>query len=99
MAPLKGPDGHVILAQSRRSNESDQQRQCRWLEVAVTQQGSTKTMDKKAKKKLEITRKNLQVLRLALAGARKQDDEPGEINRLEQEIAKLEADAEKLKSS
>ena len=56
-------------------------------------------MDKKTKKRLDIVRKTLQKLRLQLAGARKQDDEPGEVERLENEIATLEQEAEKLKNS
>ena len=55
-------------------------------------------MDKKTKKRLDIVRKTLQKLRLQLSGARKQDDEPGEVERLESEIATLEQEAEKLKS-
>ncbi len=56
-------------------------------------------MDKKAKKRLGIIRKTLQKLRLQLSGARQQDDEPGEVKRLENEIAELEQEAEKLKNS
>lgn len=56
-------------------------------------------MDKKAKKRLEIIRKTLQKLRLQLSGARQQDDEPGEVQRLESNIAELEQEAEKLKNS
>ncbi|MFP6620440.1 MAG: hypothetical protein VB877_13925, partial [Pirellulaceae bacterium] len=60
---------------------------------------NTTTMDKKAKKRLGIIRKTLQKLRLQLSGARQQDDEPGEVQRLENEIAELEQEAEKLKNS
>lgn len=56
-------------------------------------------MDKKAKKKLDVINQKLNTLRMQLAGARKQDDEPGEVQRLEQEIAALESQAEKLKAS
>ena len=56
-------------------------------------------MDRKAKKKLDNAQKRLQHLRQQLAGAKRQDDEPGEIVRLESEINKLEADVEKLKKS
>ena len=56
-------------------------------------------MDTKAKKRLEIINHKLQALRLKLAGARKQDDEPGEVIALEKEIAALEAEAAKLKAS
>lgn len=55
-------------------------------------------MDAKAKKRLEIVRQKLNLLRQKLAGAKKQDDEPGEVTRLEQEIAALEAEAAKLKA-
>ncbi len=56
-------------------------------------------MDKKSKKKLDKLNEKLQRLRQQLAGARKQDDEPGEIQRLENEIAAAEGEVEKLKSS
>jgi len=56
-------------------------------------------MDKKSKKKLDVIRQRLQVLRQNLAGAKKQNDEPGEVERLEVEIGKLEAEAEELKQS
>jgi hypothetical protein len=56
-------------------------------------------MDKKAKKRLEVIRQKLQLLQQSLAGAKKQNDEPGEVVRLEAEIAKLEAEASKLRAS
>jgi len=54
-------------------------------------------MDGRAKKRLEIVKQKLQLLRQKLAGAKRQDDEPGEVRKLEQEIAALEAEAAKLK--
>ncbi|MFP6619132.1 MAG: sodium:solute symporter family protein [Pirellulaceae bacterium] len=54
------------------------------LEVAKSQD---------AKKRLEIIRKTLQNLELQLSDARQQDDEPGEVQRLENEIAELEQKA------
>lgn len=56
-------------------------------------------MDTKSKRRLEVIREKLQTLRQKLAGAKKQNDEPGEVKGLEKEIAVLEAEAEKLKSS
>lgn len=56
-------------------------------------------MDTKAKKRLEIINQKLQSLRLQLAGARKQNDEPGEVKALEKQIADLEAEAAKVKAS
>ena len=56
-------------------------------------------MDKKVKKKLENIRQRLQELRRRLAGAKRQDDEPGEVRRLQEQIAGLEAEVEKLKAS
>ena len=55
-------------------------------------------MDGKAKKRIEVIKQKLQLLRQKLAGARRQDDEPGEVKKLEQEIATLEAEATKLRS-
>lgn len=56
-------------------------------------------MDGKAKKRLEVIRKKLQTLQLQLAGAKKQNDEPGEVERLEKEIADLHAEGETLRNS
>ena len=56
-------------------------------------------MDKKSKKKLEVLRQRLQKLKQQLAGAKQQDDEPGEVARIEKEINQAEMEAEKLKSS
>ena len=56
-------------------------------------------MDKKAKKRLDTVHQHLQQLRQQLAGAKKQPDEPREIQRLEKQIAVWEAEAEKLKST
>lgn len=54
-------------------------------------------MDGRAKKRLEVIKQKLQLLRQKLAGAKRQDDEPGEVKKLEQEIAALEAEAAKLR--
>ena len=55
-------------------------------------------MDGKAKKRIEVIKQKLQLLRQKLAGAKRQDDEPGEVKKLEQEIASLEAEASKLRA-
>ena len=54
-------------------------------------------MDGKAKKRLEVIRQKLLILKQRLAGAKKQDDEPGEVQKLEKEIGSLEAEATKLR--
>jgi hypothetical protein len=56
-------------------------------------------MDKKAKKRIDVLQPKLQKLRQLLAAAKKQPDEPGDIQRLESEIAAAEAELHKLKSS
>ena len=56
-------------------------------------------MDKKAKKRVEVLRQRIQKLNRRLAGARQPEDEPGEVNRLEQEIASVKEEIEKLKAS
>ena len=55
-------------------------------------------VDGKAKKRWDVIQQKIKTLRQQLAGARKQDDEPGEVRRYEQEIAALEAEAAKLKA-
>jgi hypothetical protein len=54
-------------------------------------------MDKKAKKRVELLQSRLQKLRMQLAGAKKQMDEPAEVGRLEREIAAAATELEKLK--
>jgi hypothetical protein len=54
-------------------------------------------MDGKAKKRLEVIRQKVLLMKQRLAGAKKQEDEPGEVKKLEQEIAQLEAEATKLR--
>ena len=56
-------------------------------------------MDKKAKKRLEVIHKKVTKLRQQLSGARQQDDEPGEVERLEAEIQSLQEESVKLKAS
>lgn len=56
-------------------------------------------MDKKTKKKIDILRKRLQKLKQQVAGAKQQDDEPGEIKRLEEEIQQTDLEIENLQSS
>jgi hypothetical protein len=55
-------------------------------------------MDKRAKKKLTVLNQRIQKLRQQLVEAKKQPDEPGEAERLEKEIAALQAECEQLKS-
>lgn len=54
-------------------------------------------MDKKAKKKIQTLNERIQKLRQQLAGARKQADDPSELQTLEQQIAQAEAEIAKLK--
>ena len=56
-------------------------------------------MDKRAKKRIQGLRTKIGTLRKKLAGARAQADDPGEEQRVLDEIAKCEAEIERLKSS
>ena len=56
-------------------------------------------MDKKAKKRLEVLRKKTVTLQQRITGTREQEDEPGEVQRLEDELAAVKAEIEKLKNS
>jgi peptidoglycan hydrolase CwlO-like protein len=55
-------------------------------------------MDKKAQKKLDVLRQKIQKLQQLLVAAKKQNDEPGEVERLEKEIHAHEAEIKKLKA-
>lgn len=55
-------------------------------------------MDKKSKKRLDVLQDRLRQRRLMLANARKQNDDPAETRRLEEEVASLEAEISKLKA-
>lgn len=54
-------------------------------------------MDKRTKKRIAGLRTKIQTLQKKLAGAKAQEDEPGEVAALEKEIAKAHADIEALK--
>jgi len=54
-------------------------------------------MNKKQKKQLDLEHKKLQQLRLQLAGAKSQLDDPEEVVRIEKEIAATNGRIEKLK--
>jgi hypothetical protein len=55
-------------------------------------------MTGKAKKRTEVLQKRLAKLRLQLAGATRQADDPGEAERLRAEIQAVEQEIEKLKA-
>ena len=55
-------------------------------------------MDKKNKKRLDVAQQKLQKLRLQLSGARRQMDDPEEVERLEKEMAAVESEIQKLKA-
>jgi peptidoglycan hydrolase CwlO-like protein len=56
-------------------------------------------LDKKAKKRIEVLRGKIKTLQQRLAGAKQQEDEPGEVDRIEQEIAKFHEEIRTLKES
>lgn len=57
------------------------------------------TMDKKAKKRIDVLNQKLQKLRQLLSAAKQQPDEPDDITRLEREIEEADAELHKLKQS
>lgn len=57
------------------------------------------SMDKKAKKRIDLLQQRLQKLRQQLAGAKKQMDDPDDVRRLEREINEVGSELEKLKQS
>lgn len=56
-------------------------------------------MDTKAKKRLDVINKKLQLLRPRLTGAKKQNDDPDELAALQKEVTDLEKEVEKLRAS
>jgi len=56
-------------------------------------------MDKRAKKRIQGLRTKIDTLRKRLVGAQQQADDPGEERAIRDEIAKCEAEIEKLKSA
>lgn len=56
-------------------------------------------MDKKQKKRLQIIREQIQRARKRLSGQKQQCDDPAETQRITDEIASLEAEAQKLKAT
>jgi hypothetical protein len=56
-------------------------------------------MDKKAKKRIELLHKKVGDLQQRLAGARKQMDDPREVEQLQRELAAAQAEIDKLKKA
>ena len=56
-------------------------------------------MDKKTKKKIDVLHQKVQKLKQQLAGAKQQPDEPGEVERLESQIAEAQSQIEKLRTA
>ena len=55
-------------------------------------------MNRKIKKKLDVLRQRITKLEQQLAGARKQVDEPGQAERLQEELAQAERQVAALKA-
>ena len=53
-------------------------------------------LNKKQKKQIEAARKKQAHLRQQLAGAKKQLDDPAEVDRLQKELAAIDAEIEKI---
>ncbi len=56
-------------------------------------------MNKKVKKKMDALRTRIQKLQQQIAGAKRQEDEPGELARLEGELAAARRELDELKGS
>lgn len=54
-------------------------------------------MDKKTKKRMQAIKDKLQNRRRQLAAAKRQPDEPGEVEQLQREIVAIEAELKQLK--
>ncbi len=56
-------------------------------------------LNKKQKKQIEAARKKQTFLRQQLAGAKQQLDDPAEVERLQNELAKLDEEIEKIQQT
>jgi hypothetical protein len=56
-------------------------------------------MDKKAKKRIDLLHKKIADIQQRLAGARKQMDDPREVQQLETDLASAQQEIEKLKTA
>ena len=56
-------------------------------------------MDKKAQKRIDLINKKVAELRQRLAGARKQMDDPDEVQQLETQLTAAQQEIEKLKAT
>jgi hypothetical protein len=56
-------------------------------------------MDKKVKKRIDLLHKKVNDLQQRLAGARKQMDDPHEVEQLESQLAAAQTEIEKLKNA
>ena len=92
------------MEETRRHSRTDHQR-CRrrilrlWVQALNRLAKGDLTVDKKAKKRIEVLRGKIKKLQQRLAGAKEQEDEPGEVEQIEQEIAKHLDEIQSLKNS
>ena len=56
-------------------------------------------MDKKAKKRIQVLRKKQEKVQQQIKGAQQQEDEPGELAKLEAELESILVEIKKLKES
>ncbi|MCC6124877.1 MAG: hypothetical protein IT426_07945 [Pirellulales bacterium] len=56
-------------------------------------------MDKKAQKKQDALRKRIQNLKQQIAGAKKQMDDPAELQSLEKQLAEAETEMSKIRGT
>ena len=56
-------------------------------------------MDRRTKKRLQTLNKKLQTLRQQLAGARRQVDDPADVEKLAGEVSAAEAEMKRLKEA
>jgi hypothetical protein len=55
-------------------------------------------LNKKQKKQLDVGKKKIEKLRQLLAAAKQQPDDPGDVSRLETEIADLDAELKTIRN-
>jgi valyl-tRNA synthetase len=90
---------HSQAASHLRSHRPFRARRCTRHTASFLPGLSQMSLNKKQKKQIDVAKGKITKFQQLLNAARKQPDDPAEIPRLQQEIARLEAEIEKIRSA
>ena len=70
-----------------------------YADLSLKSIGKHRSMDKKAKKKVEVLRKRIEKMQILLQCAKEQMDDPSEVEQLQSDIEQAKAEITRLKAS